>query len=75
MPWKGFLNFARKLILAIMNLFYSKLTTYYEIHRLSREDYTISQISREFVLNRRTVRNYLALDEGDYEQFISKHSV
>jgi len=51
------------------------LTTYYEIHRLSREDYTISQISRELVLNRRTVRNYLAMDEGEYEQFISKHSV
>ena len=45
--------------------------TYYEIHRLFREDYTISQISRELVLNRRTVRSYLAMNESEYEQFIS----
>jgi hypothetical protein len=54
-----------------MNVFYSKLMTYYEIHRLFREDYTISQISRELVLNRRTVRSYLAMNESEYEQFIS----
>ena len=54
-----------------MNIFYSKLMTYYEIHRLFREEYTISQISRELVLNRRTVRNYLAMNESDYEQFIN----
>ena len=57
-----------------MNLFYSKLMTYYEIHRLSREDYTISQISRELVLNRRTVRSYLAMNESEYEQFINNQS-
>jgi len=35
-----------------MNAYYNKLMMYYEIHRLSR-DYTISQISRELVLNRK----------------------
>lgn len=54
-----------------MNVFYSKLMTYYEIHRLFREDFTISQISRELVLNRRTVRSYLAMNEIEYEQFIN----
>ena len=54
-----------------MNVFYNKLMTYYEIHRLFREDYTISQISRELVLNRRTVRSYLAMSESQYVQFIN----
>ena len=57
-----------------MNIFYSKLMTYYEIHRLFREEYTISQISRELVLNRRTVRSYLAMNESEYEQFINNQS-
>jgi hypothetical protein len=57
-----------------MNVFYNKLMTYYEIHRLFREDYTISQISRELVLNRRTVRSYLAMNESEYEQFINNQS-
>ena len=54
-----------------MNVFYNKLMTYYEIHRLFREDYPISQISRELVLNRRTVRSYLAMSESQYVQFIN----
>lgn len=53
-----------------MNVFYNKLMTYYEIHRLFREDYSISQISRELALNRRTVRSYLAMSETEYEQFM-----
>jgi len=57
-----------------MNVFYSKLMTYYEIHRLSREDYTISQISRELMLNRRTVRSYLAMNDSQYEEFINNQS-
>jgi len=57
-----------------MNVFYSKLMTYYEIHRLHREDYSISQISRELVLNRRTVRSYLAMNETEYERFINNQS-
>ena len=47
---------------------------YYEIHKLFREDYSISQISRELVLNRRTVRGYLAMSESEYEQFINNQS-
>lgn len=57
-----------------MNIFYSKLIMYYEIHKLFREDYSISQISRELVLNRRTVRGYLAMSESEYEQFINNQS-
>ena len=54
-----------------MNVFYNKLMTYYEIHRLFREDYSISQISRELAINRRTVRSYLAMNEGQYELFLN----
>lgn len=54
-----------------MNAFYNKLMTYYEIHRLFREDYSISQISRKLAINRRTVKNYLAMSEIQYEKFIA----
>jgi hypothetical protein len=48
--------------------------TYYEIHRMFREDYSISQISRDLGLNRRTIRRYLAMNEAQYEQYISVQS-
>jgi hypothetical protein len=57
-----------------MNVFYNKLIMYYEIHKMFREDHTISEISRELVLNRRTVRSYLSMTELQYEQFISNQS-
>ena len=73
-PWKGKTELRQKFKLAIMNVFYNKLMTYYEIHRLFREDYSISQISRKLVLNRRTVTSYLAMSENEYEQFINNQS-
>lgn len=57
-----------------MNAFYNKLIVYYEIHRLRGEDYSVSKISRELVLNRRTVVNYLAMDVHQYGLFIEEQS-
>ena len=54
-----------------MNAYYNKLIVYYEVQKLFRDDLTISQISRELVLNRRTVRSYLAMNETQYEQYIN----
>jgi len=53
-----------------MNVFLNKLIMYYEIHRMSREDYSISKISRELLLNRRTVARYLSMNESQYELFL-----
>jgi hypothetical protein len=35
-----------------------------------REDYSVSKISRELLLNRRTVRSYLSMSESQYELFL-----
>jgi transposase len=43
---------------------------YYEIHRMSREGLSVSQISNYLGLNRRTVTRYLSLDEKQYENFL-----
>jgi len=45
---------------------------YYEIHRMHREDYSVSKISRELLLNRRTVTSYLSMSESQYELFLIK---
>jgi len=47
---------------------------YHEIHRMSREGFSITRISQEFVINWRTVKNYLAMSEQEYERFIDRHS-
>ena len=57
-----------------MNVFYHKLMMYYEIHRMHREDYSVSKISREIGLNRRTVKSYLSMSEREYELFIENQS-
>lgn len=54
-----------------MNVFYNKLMVYFEIHRLYKENLSISKISRELGLNRRTVSSYLSMNESQYEQFIN----
>ncbi len=53
-----------------MNVFLSKWIMYYEIHRMYREDYSVSKISRELLLNRRTVTSYLSMSESQYELFL-----
>lgn len=47
---------------------------YYEIHRMHREDHSISKISEFLVLNRRTVSKFLAMSEREYEEFLIKQS-
>lgn len=47
---------------------------YYEIHRMHREDHSISKISEFLVLNRRTVSRFLSMSERDYEEFLIKQS-
>lgn len=44
---------------------------YHEIQRMSREGFSISQISRIVLLDWRTVKHYLSMSEGDFDLFIS----
>lgn len=57
-----------------MNVHYAKLIMYYEIHRLQREDLSITQISQYLSVNRRTVMKYLAMNEQEYELFLVRQS-
>lgn len=57
-----------------MNVYHAKFMIYYEIHRMSREGYSVSKISEYLVLNRRTVSKYLAMSEQDYEAFLISQS-
>jgi transposase len=43
---------------------------YYEIHRLKREGFKPAQIGRQLVLDYRTVKKYLAMNEEEYMAFI-----
>jgi len=47
---------------------------YFEIHRLSREGFSMRQISEELVLDRRTVSKYLSMSEQDYELMLGQQS-
>ncbi|WP_158640556.1 IS21 family transposase [Anseongella ginsenosidimutans] len=53
-----------------MNVFLNKFMMYYEIHRMDREDCSVSYISRTLGINRRTVKKYLLMSEQDYEQHL-----
>ena len=57
-----------------MNAYLTKLMMYHEIHRMKREGYSISKISRTTLLNRRTVRSYLEMSEPDFDVFMEKQS-
>ena len=56
-----------------MNKYLAKLLMYHEVHRLSREGFSITRISQEFVMDWRTVKSYLSMSEQEYERFIEKH--
>jgi len=56
---------------AIMNAYLSKLMMYHEIHRMSRKGFSVSKICRELVLDWRTVRNYLAMTEAEFDVFVA----
>lgn len=57
-----------------MNAHLAKFIMYYEVHRLHREDHSVSKISELLVLNRRTVTRYLSMSEQGYEAFLLKSS-
>jgi len=42
---------------------------YNEIHRMKKEGFKLSQISRHFLLDYRTVKDYLTMSEDDFELF------
>lgn len=45
------------------------LIMYHEVHKLQRQGFSTAKISRELVLNRRTVKKYLAMSEQDFLDF------
>ncbi len=59
---------------AAMNAYLTKLMMYHEIHRMSREGLTVSQICRTVLLNWRTVKSDLSMSERDFDQFMEKQS-
>ncbi|TYR30828.1 helix-turn-helix domain-containing protein [Sphingobacterium phlebotomi] len=53
-----------------MNAFLSKFMMYYEIKRMYRQGRSVSKISKDVGCNRRTVKKYLAMDDGEFESFL-----
>ena len=45
---------------------------YHEIHKMRRDGFSTSRISRELVINRHTVRRYLSMSEEEYNLFLEK---
>ena len=50
--------------------FLNQWIMYHEVHRQHREGLKPAQIARELVMDRRTVKKYLAMTEEEYEHFI-----
>lgn len=61
-------------ILAFMNSYSKKLMTYHLVHQFYRQGFSISYISKYFVLDWRTVKKYLSLSESEYEAFLQTQS-
>jgi transposase len=57
-----------------MNTYLTKLIMYHEIHRMKREGYSISKISRTVCLDRRTVKHYLSMSEAGFDEFMESQS-
>jgi len=57
-----------------MNVYLNKFMVYFEIHRLYRDGFSIRQISKELVIDRRTVSRYLSMSEQDFEQMMINQS-
>ena len=47
---------------------------YFEVHKLKREGLKTAQISRHLVLDYRTVKKYLSMNEQEYEDFLEVQS-
>lgn len=54
------------------NIYLNRLIMYHEIHRLKREHLTISQINRYLVIDRKTVKKYLAMDQQKFDAYMEK---
>lgn len=57
-----------------MNAYARKLMTYHIVHQLHREGLSAARISKELVMDWRTVKKYLSMSEKEYETFISGQS-
>ena len=57
-----------------MRAYFNKLMVYHEIHKLKRDGFSDSRISRELVMSRHTVRRYLLMSEQEYDLFLEKQS-
>ncbi|MCK5170136.1 MAG: IS21 family transposase [Bacteroidales bacterium] len=57
-----------------MNRYLNKLIMYHEIHQMNRQGYSVSYIASCLVINWRTVKKYLSMDEREYEDFINHYS-
>jgi len=55
-----------------MNKYLNKLIMYHEIHKMNREGASINAIADFLKINWRTVKNYLSMDEHEYDVFISQ---
>lgn len=47
---------------------------YHEIHKMNRDGFSNSRISRELVISRHTVKRYLSMSEEGYNLFLEKQS-
>jgi DNA-binding CsgD family transcriptional regulator len=54
--------------------FLNQWIMYHEVHRQHREGLKPAQIARELVMDRRTVKKYLAMSEEEYEHFIDSQT-
>jgi transposase len=57
-----------------MRAYFNKLMMYHEIHKMKRDGFSDSRISRELVMSRHTVKRYLSMSEEDYNIFLEKQS-
>ena len=57
-----------------MNAYLTKLMVYHEIHRMKREGYSLSKISRTVLMDRRTIRHYLSLSEAGFDLFMERQA-
>ncbi len=54
-----------------MNPYLSKIMIYHEVHKLSREGFSVSYISKYLVMNWRTVKRLLSIeDDRDYDKYL-----
>ncbi|MFN6945718.1 MAG: IS21 family transposase [Cytophagaceae bacterium] len=57
-----------------MNVYLSKFMMYYEIYRMHREGHSDLQISKYLIIDRRTVKKYLSMNEQEYENFLTNQA-